>query len=316
MDLTFGRMLARRPRKTVLRPRASRSLADRRLAAIAVALVALAFLGGCSALRVGYNQADWLAYRWIANYADFDDAQAVRAKEAIAVWFAWNRKTQITDYADLLLRIDADVKADTSAERVCGYWSAVRTRIDRSVEHAVPAIADIAATLKPAQFESMEKRYAKTNAAFRDEYMQSDPALRASEAAKRVISRSESLYGDLDEFQRERIERWMADSPFDPALFHDERKRRQQDALQTLRRVATQTTDSAAARALIRGWIQRVGRSPREPNRSYSDGLLQYNCKLAANIHNSTSPGQRNVASKKLRAWAADLRMLATEAAE
>ena len=315
MDSMFGRMPSWRSRKPVMHAPVDRLFAQR-IASLALALVALAFLGGCSALRVGYNQADWLAYRWIDNYIGFDDAQAVRAREAIAQWFAWNRKTQLTDYADLLLRIDADINADTTAERVCGYWSAVRARIDRSVEQAVPAIADIAATLKPAQFEMMEKRYAKTNADFRDEYLQSDLALRAGEALKRVISRSESLYGDLDEFQRERVERWMADSPFDPVLFNDERRRRQQDALHTLRRVAAQPADRAAARALIRGWIQRVVRSPREPYRAYADGLQHHNCRLAANIHNSTTPGQRKVASKKLRAWAADLRTLATETAE
>ena len=315
MDSMFGQVSWWRFRKPVAHSPVDRLFAQR-IASLAMALVALAVLGGCSALRVGYNQADWLAYRWIDNYAGFDDAQAMRAREAITLWFAWNRKTQLTDYADLLLRIDADIGADTTAERVCGYWSAVRTRIDRSVEQAVPAIADMAATLKPAQFEIMEKRYAKTNADFRDEYLQSDLALRAGEALKRVVSRSESLYGDLDEFQRERVERWMAESPFDPVLFNDERKRRQQDALQTLRRVAAQPADSAAARALIRGWIQRVTRSPREPYRAYADSLQHHNCRLAANIHNSTSPGQRKAASKKLRAWAADLRTLATEAAE
>ena len=281
----------------------------------------LLLLGGCSALRVGYNQADWLAYRWIAAYADFDDAQATRVRNAIAEWFLWNRRTQLPDYADLLLRIDAEVHADTNAQRVCGWWSEVRTRLDRGVERVVPAIAEIAATLTPAQLESIERRYAKTNFAYRDDFLQPDPAVRAGEALKRVVNRAESAYGDLDAFQRERIDRWMADSPFDPRLTDDERKRRQQDALQTLRQLAGQlpapaaSTDAAAARALIRGWVARVDRSPREPHRAYSASVVQYNCRLAANIHNSTSPAQRRAASQKLRAWAADLRALAAEAA-
>jgi Family of unknown function (DUF6279) len=286
-----------------------------RNALIAALCVVLSLLGGCSALRVGYNQADWLAYRWLDNYADFDDAQALRVRDAIVVWFAWHRKTQLIDYADLLLRIDADVLADTSPERVCRWWGEIRTRLDGSVTQAVPAIADLAATLTPAQLESIERRYGKSNAAFRNEFMQPDRAKRSSEAVKRVLGRSESLYDGLDPFQRERLEQWVADSPYDPTLAFEERRRRQQDALQMLRLLTGEPVDSATAQGLIRGWLQRIDRSPREVLRLHAERTVQHNCRIAANVHNSTSPAQRRTASKKLRAWAADLRILASDAA-
>ena len=262
----------------------------------------------------GLQPGRLVGVRRLDGYADFDDAQSLRVREEIAAWFAWNRRTQLIDYADLLLRIDAEVLADTSPERVCGWWSAVRTRYDRAVQHAVPAIADVAAMLKPAQFESIERRYAKANADFRNDFMQRDLATRISESARRVIDRAESAYGDLDPFQRERIERWVADSPFDPQLSFDERRRRQQDALQTLRRLAGEPLDGVKAEAQIQGWLQRLDRSPREAHRAYAERVVQHNCRVAANIHNSTSPAQRRIASQKLRGWAADLRMLATDA--
>ena len=199
-----------------MQKRAATSQRLLRASLIAALCVALFLLNGCSALRMGYSQADWLVYRWLDRYADFDEAQAVRVREAITSWFAWHRRTQLPDYADLLLRIDAEVLADTSPERVCGWWDALRTRFDLAVQHAVPAIVDVAATLKPAQFESIERRYAKTNVEFRDDYMQPDLAVRSSESVRRVINRSESAYGDLDQFQRERLERWVANSPWDP----------------------------------------------------------------------------------------------------
>ena len=275
---------------------------------------ALLLLGGCSALRVGYNQADWLAYRWIVAYADFDDAQAAQVRKAITEWFIWNRRTQLPDYAELLLRIDAEVHANTNPQRVCAWWSEVRTRIDRAAERVVPVIAEVGATLTPTQLESIERRYAKTNLEYRNDFMQPDPAVRASEALKRVVNRAESAYGNLDPFQRERIDRWLADSPYDPRLTDEERRHRQQDALQTLRRLTGQQPDAAAARELVRGWITRISRSPRAPHRAYSDSVVQFNCRLAANIHNSMSSAQRRVASEKLRGWAADMRALSAEA--
>ena len=265
---------------------------------------------------MGYSQAEWMVFRWLDSYADFDDAQALRVRGAITSWFAWHRRTQLADYADLLLRIDAEVLADTSAERVCGWWDAVRTRIDRGVTQAVPAIADVASTLKPAQFESIGRRHAKSNAEFRDEFMQADLTSRASESVKRVTGRSESFYGDLAPFQHERLARWVADSPFDPNLSLDERRRRQQDALQTLQRLVVEPVDSATAQKQIQAWVERFDRSPRAPHRLYAERVVQHNCRLAADLHNSTSPAQRQIASKRLRAWAADLRAMSSDAGE
>lgn len=281
---------------------------------IAVLWSALALLGGCSALRLGYGQADTFAFRWLDAYADFDDAQSLRAREAIAAWFSWHRRTQLADYADLLLRIDAEVLADTSAERVCGWWAEVRDRLERALDQVAPAFAEVAPTLEPAQLENIERRYAKSNADFRDDFMQADAARRAREMVKRAAGRAEWLYGDIDRPQQERIARWVADSPYDASLAYDERRRRQQDGLQTLRRLAGGAVQSAAARAEIRAWLHGLDRSPREPYRLYVEGLVQHNCRLAADLHNSTSAAQRQVASKRLRGWAADLRALAADA--
>ena len=287
-----------------------------RAVAIAAACVALLLLTGCSALRLGYNQADWMAFRWFDGYADFDDAQATRVRAAIKSWFLWHRKTQLEDYVGLLLAIDAEVPADTSAERVCHWWGAVRVRIDRSVAEAVPAIADIARTLKPAQIEHIEQKYAKSEAEFRDEFMQPDPERRRAEAVRRVVDRAESFYGDLEPQQKERVERWVTESPYTPGMTLSERRRRQQDALQTLRRLTGEPADAATARAHIQEWINRFGRSPNESHRLYAGRVVQHNCKLAADLHNSTSAAQRQNLSKVLRSWIADLRELAREAAD
>jgi hypothetical protein len=97
----------------------------------------------------------------------------------------------------------------------------------------MPAIVAIAMTLKPAQFTSIEERYAQSNAEYRDDFMQADPKRARAMVSARQAG-AEWLYGDLDRSQRERPAQSVADSPFDPQLAYDERRRRQQDALQTL----------------------------------------------------------------------------------
>ena len=99
-------------------------------------------------------------------------------------------------------------------------------------------------------------------------------------------------------------------------LWFNERKRRQQDALQIVRRVATEGAGRDKAEAALRAYIDRWSRSPREEYRSYSEALASFNCAFAANLHNTTSAAQRQTAVQKLKGWEADVRSLAADAAK
>lgn len=264
-------------------------------------------------LRLGYGQADALAFRWIDGYVDLDDAQALKVREGLHAWFAWHRRTQLEAYADLLTRVDAEIRNDTTGDRVCGWWSEARGRFDVALERAVPVFAEVAATLKPAQLENVQRRYAKANQEFRDEYLQPDPQRRARETVKRTAARAETLYDDIDDAQRAQIAKWLLGSPFDARVAFEERQRRQQDTLQLLRHLSSGQLDADAALAEVRAWAWRIDRSPREHYRRYAERLVQSNCRLAADIHNATRPAQREEASKRLRGWAADLRALAAD---
>src|SRR4051812_22737216 len=105
-----------------------------RAAIIAALCLAFASLSGCSAIRLAYGQADGLVFRWLDRYVDFDGPQAYRVREALGAWFAWHRRTQLPDYAELLTSLETDVLADTTAARVCALWSEVRQRIDRGFD--------------------------------------------------------------------------------------------------------------------------------------------------------------------------------------
>ncbi len=276
--------------------------------------LALAGLSGCSALRLGYNTAPELAYWWIDGYADFDETQAAQTRDALAAWFAWHRRTQLPDYAALLARAQTEVLADTTPEKACAWWAEMRRRTETAFEHAMPLAAGIAATLTPAQIRHIERRQAKANAEFRDEYLADDAQERQARAVKRAIERAERVYGRLDEAQRARVAAVVAASPFDAALWLDERRRRQRDALEVLRRIAGDPAAADQAVPALRAWAQRVERSPRPEHGRHQEQLTRYNCAFAATLHNTTSPAQRQAAADRLKGWESDLRALAGSA--
>jgi len=181
---------------------------------------------------------------------------------------------------------------------------------------AAPAAADILPGITPEQIAHIERRYAKVNDEFRDDYLQPDLAKRAAATLKRTVDRAETLYGSLDDDQRARMAAALARSPFDAELWLTERRLRQQDALQLLNKLVRDKPTREQAQLALRAYVDRIERSPREVYRRYSDRLNEFNCAFAATLHNGTSVAQRRYAAKTLAGWEGDLRALAAAKVE
>ncbi len=292
-------------------PRRSR----RRSIIAALCLVAVTVLAGCSMLKFGYGQASGFAFRWIDRYVELDDAQSLRARTALDEWFAWHRRTQLPDYADLLVRAQGELLADATPERMCAWSKEIRNRIDTAAERAMPVIAEVALTLTPAQIAAIEKRNATTNDEFRDDFLQREPAKRRRAAVQREIERAESFYGTLDPAQRELVVRSVASSPYNGEIAYAERQQRQKDLLQLLRRLTAAGAGQAQAETDIRAWLQSYQRSPREAYRGYAERVVAHNCAYASALHNATTSEQRRIAVKKIKGYETDFRTLAADAA-
>jgi len=162
--------------------------------------------------------------------------------------------------------------------------------------------------------DHMERRFEKSNADFRDDFLQPAAEVRLKQSIKRTVERAEMVYGKLDEVQRDLIARQVAASPFDPEHWLAERQLRQRDVLVTLRRLKAERASGEQMQAALRMFAEQAQRSPRPPYRAYQQRLKQFNCDFAAQLHNATTPGQRQAAADTLKGWETDLRVLAAEA--
>lgn len=284
----------------------------RRLAIIGAAL---ALLTGCSALRMGYGQAPQLAWWWIDGYLDFDRAQQPRVRAALDQWFDWHRQTQLPDYAGVLARLRAEAAADVSPAQVCRWNERLRERIEPALERVLPAAAEIALTLTPAQLQHLEQRVAKANEQFRREQLPPDPAERLATATERLLDRYESFYGRLDDAQRRLVVESAAASPYDPAAWAAEREDRQRELLAALRRIVAERPDPARVQATLRTLARRFDGSAQGALQAQRLRLAQHHCETIARLHNSATAAQRQHLRRKLGGWEGDLRALAAEAA-
>ncbi|HEX4234989.1 MAG TPA: DUF6279 family lipoprotein [Caldimonas sp.] len=306
MTTTFNTM----PTSALPRPAGRSSI----IAALGVALVLA--LGGCSLVKLGYGQADAIAFRWLDGYVDFDDAQSWRARTALAEALAWHRRTQLPDYMQLLARAEAETAADTTPERMCAWAGEIRDRLDPILQFLAPAITDVALSLAPAQFTRIDERFAETNEEFRDEHLQKNTERRQRAMVRREADRAEMLYGKLDDAQRALIVESVRGSPYSAERVDAERKARQQEALAFLRHLRESNPGRDDALLQVRAFLRAVGQSPREAYRIYAERVASHNCALESALHNAASPTQRREAAKRLAGYRNDARALIGEGAD
>ncbi len=270
-------------------------------------------LAGCSVLRITYPQVPALAYWMIDNYVDFTSAQATRVREQIGQVYAWHRTTQLPVYAALLQRARTEVVTDVTPAQVCRWVDEVQAQANAAFDYALPAVAETALTLNADQLAHMQGRFDKTNADFRDDYMQPDRKERLKESVKRTVDRFETLYDSIDDRQRAQIAREVAASPFDAELWFADRVSRQQVVLQTLRRLQRERASPAQAQTALRMLADQLQNSRNPTMHDAQERLKRYGCEFAARFHNGTTTKQRQAAAERLKGWEEDVRALAAD---
>jgi hypothetical protein len=275
-----------------------------------IILMLLPPLAACSALRLSYGQGPLLAYWWLDNYADFSAAQAPRVRAALSDWFAWHRATQLNDYAQALAATAALAVNPVTPAQVCSTIDAWQRRAELAFDHAVPAAAEQLRTLSAEQVNHIERRQAVKQEELVAEYLQPDLAERRKAALERTVERAESFYGPLDEAQRRLLAAALETSPFNPERWLAERRQRQAEVVRSLRSWQASAADADTVQAGLRRLAVETAVSPRPAYAAYAARLAQANCQLIAQLHNVTTPAQRQHAVDKLKGWATDLRAL------
>jgi hypothetical protein len=272
--------------------------------------LALSVLTGCNALRLGYANGPQLAWWWIDGYFDFNREQAPKVKAGIEQWFEWHRSTQLPGYAALLEKAALQVTEPTTAAAVCEWQTAVGERLAPAADKAAALAAGLLPVLAEPQIQHLEQRYARINAERREEFLQPKPADRLKASMERTVKRIETVYGRLDDAQRQVINAGLQVSPFDAEAWLADNERRQRDVLATLRRLVAERPDAEARLAALRSLINRLDDPPSDAARQQQTRLRDFNCAFAAQIHNATTPAQRLAARDTIRGWEADVRSL------
>jgi hypothetical protein len=281
-----------------------------RLGRIIGLLVLAATVAACSAIKLGYNNVDRLAYLGLDSYLDFTDEQEARVREDLDRLHAWHRSSELPQLIALLQSIEQAATADVTVAQACGFFTQVQQRLETLSERAEPAVVTLATGLAPAQLAHLERKYERSNVEFRKEWISAGSAEIAGKRVDKFIERGEMIYGKLDDAQREVVRRQLQQSGFDGKRALADRQRRQRDTLQTLRKVTAPALTLTEARGLMQAYLDRQRQPPDAGDRAHQQSLIATACANAAALHNSTTAAQRETAVRRLRAYQRDLREL------
>lgn len=287
-----------------------------RSTAIIGGLVIAALLVGCSAVRLGYNNAPTLAYWWLDSYFDFDGEQSLRIRADLQAVQDWHRKEELPLLIQTLKELQGMAPKSVTPAQVCNTVSSLQTRVQVTLDRVAPTIGAIAPSLQAAQIEQVSREFEKRNKKWREDWLEGSGAERAERRVKQIVDRAETLYGTLEPAQIAAIKSHVQTSSFEGPRNYREMQRRHEDALQVLTALRTSKPTPAQATAAIRGLLERTLKAPDPAYRQYIDRLTQESCTATAAVHNISTSSQRTHLLHALQDYEADARALAAQSAQ
>ncbi len=271
----------------------------------------LALLSGCSAVRLGYDQAEPVLRWWADRHLELSASQSRWLKDELRQFHRWHRQNELPVYADLAAALARQSTGDVTSAQVCENLDSAAARLDLLLRQATPLLAGLARQLDAAQLQSLRRRFSEEDREWRDKWLDVPREKRARQRVDDWIERAESYYGRLSREQRDFIQQAVLRSSWDPQLSWERRQVRQQQILGTLEKIIRQRPGQSEAENELQGLTERSLRPDDSRMVAMQRTLQQEACANIAGLHQMTSAEQRTRARDKLLSYERDFRQLA-----
>lgn len=274
-----------------------------------VLLATLLLLWGCSAVRLGYGNADTLARWMIDDYVDLSPEQDLLVRERLAKFHGWHRKTQLPGYVATLGDFQQFVAGKPNADDALVLLDRVQARGKTFYGQATADVADFVRTLTPSQIDRMAERFAKKNTEFAKTMKLAESESEQRKAyLKRTLERSEYWFGSFSSEQEKALQGLVAGQVGGLSFWYDDRLRRQREWLELVRKVAHERLSLEQTIDLLGNYEKRFFLESDK-----AQALRRKAAEFTVAIHAMTTPEQRAHAQHKLGDLIKDLAELSRE---
>jgi hypothetical protein len=255
-----------------------------------VLLLALLGLGGCSTVKLAYNQADRVA-AWMADdYFDLSSDQRQVFKVHFDRFHTWHRTTQLPDYATLLETAQQRARAGITPADAEWLADAVQARFQTMVRHTYEDMAHLLSQLRDEQLPAARKEFDRRNRKYAKENgigASADEQRRLR--ARRQVERIERWTGPLDSTQQAKLRELSRALPLLAEQRYEERLRRQNEFLALLQQ--RRNTEAFAPR--LRDWLLSWDRTRSPTYQAEYTQFMEANARMYVTAFNLLTAEQR-----------------------
>lgn len=198
----------------------------------ALLLVFSLLLAGCSTLSLGYNQLPRLAAWWIDGYLDLDRDQGRQLDAALQELHRWHRREELPRWQALLARADSLWDDGVNEAELQALEDEAAASFERTLARAAPLATPLLASLRPAQWERLQRRLRERLDDWRAQQDENDAAEQRGKRFARGLGR---WLGELERPLRRAAQQQAAAWPFDADRQAAEWAARQRKTLDGLR---------------------------------------------------------------------------------
>ena len=272
-------------------------------------LVAVLFTG-CSAVRLGYDQADHLGYWWVDHYLDLSSDKSRQFKADLKALHAWHRQTQLPEYARLASGLSTRMGGEPSSVEVCDNIQVFREKFDVLLRQSVPVWARLAQQLGPEEIQYLRKKFIQEDKEWKAKWLDADSEKIHDLRYEEWLRRAELFYGRLNHDQKKFIQQAIAHSSWDPRISWERRQQRQQKITAALEKIRLLRLSQSDAEAELTQVIEEVI-NPEDPKQAgMQRKVIDEACVNLAGLNQRTTASQRHHASEKFSDYADDFRYL------
>jgi hypothetical protein len=203
---------------------------------LAITIVLVLAIAGCSSAKLAYRYADWGTVWWMENYVSLTGAQQQALEQGVRDFRQWHCSRELPRYERWLSTVIADANSAllTNSARMEFHQEQLLALLPAITERATPMVVAFLKTLSDEQVQELAANMADRQQELEQDLLKRSPEATASARAERTAERLESWLGDFSDDQYFRIQRWSAAQAGQTDIWLEGRERWQQVFLEAL----------------------------------------------------------------------------------
>lgn len=202
---------------------------------IAITLLALISLVGCSSTKMAYQYADWGIVWWVNDYVPMTAAQEKQLERDIASLQQWHCNEELPRYSQWLTTLKQDVRSrQFDQATVEHHQQALFSFFPPLLERAKPAAVNLLNSLSDEQVRELAENMAENQREKEEEFLADNPEETRKARAERTAERVERWLGTLSDSQMEAVHQWSDARGQQTAIWLEGRRKWQKALVEAL----------------------------------------------------------------------------------